>query len=122
MTKVDLQSDGTELVNDCWVYGGKVQKDITTVTATGGVSNGVTTAVNGDWSQAAKNAANVMGVSMNDQQLGVLLAQIKLESGGDEKILGGTDGLNDGRATGLLQFKPGTFNYYCRPPYTNIMS
>ena len=122
MTKVDLQSDGTELVNDCWVYGGKVQKDITTVTATGGVSNGVTTAVNGDWSQAAKNAANVMGVSMNDQQLGVLLAQIKLESGGNDKILGGTDGLNDGRATGLLQFKPVTFIYYFRPPYTNILS
>ena len=122
MTGVDLDYNFQDMVNDCWAYGGKMKKDITTVSTTGGgaPSNGVTTAVNGDWSQAAKNAASIMGVSMNDQQLGVLLAQIKLESGGNETIMGGDDGLSDGRATGLLQFKPGTFNYYSRPPYTQI--
>lgn len=122
MTGVDLDYNFQDMVNDCWAYGGKMKKDITTVSTTGGgaPSNGVTNAVNGDWSQAAKNAASIMGVSMNDQQLGVLLAQIKLESGGNETIMGGDDGLSDGRATGLLQFKPGTFNYYSRPPYTQI--
>ena len=122
MTGVDLDYNFQDMVNDCWAYGGKMKKDITTVSTTGGgaPSNGVTSAVNGDWSQAAKNAASIMGVSMNDQQLGVLLAQIKLESGGNETIMGGDDGLSDGRATGLLQFKPGTFNYYSRPPYTQI--
>lgn len=122
MTGANVNYNFEDMVNDCWCYGGKMKKDITTVSTTGGgaPSNGVTSAVNGDWSQAAKNAASIMGVSMNDQQLGVLLAQIKLESGGNETIMGGDDGLSDGRATGLLQFKPGTFNYYSRPPYTQI--
>ena len=59
MTTANLQSDGNDLVNDCWVYGGKVEKDITTVTASGGTSDGVTEAINGDWTQAIKNAASV---------------------------------------------------------------
>lgn len=122
MTNVDIQSDATNLVNDCWVYGGKMEKDITTAyTSSRGISNGITEAVNGDWGPAIKNAATISGVKITDSQVNLVKAQIKLESGGNETILGGTDGLNDGRATGLLQFKPGTFNYYCRPPFTDIM-
>lgn len=121
MTTANLQSDGNDLVNDCWVYGGKVEKDITTVTASGGTSDGVTEAINGDWTQAIKNAASVSGIKVSDADVNKIKGQIRLESGGNETIMGGTDGLADGRATGLLQFKPGTFNYYCRPPYTNIM-
>lgn len=121
MTNVDIQSDATNIVNDCWVYGGKMEKDITTAYGTGGTNNGITEAVNGDWGPAIKNAAEVSGVKITDSQVNLVKAQIKLESGGNETILGGTDGLNDGRATGLLQFKPGTFNYYCRPPFTDIM-
>lgn len=121
MTNVDIQSDATNIVNDCWVYGGKMEKDITTAYGAGGTSNGITEAVNGDWGPAIKNAAAMSGVKITDSQVNLVKAQIKLESGGNETILGGTDGLNDGRATGLLQFKPGTFNYYCRPPFTDIM-
>lgn len=121
MTNVDIQSDVDSLVNDCWVYGGKMEKDITTAYGAGGTSNGITEAINGDWGPAIKNAAAMSGVKITDSQVNLVKAQIKLESGGNETILGGTDGLNDGRATGLLQFKPGTFNYYCRPPFTDIM-
>lgn len=121
MTNVDIQSDATNIVNDCWVYGGKMEKDITTAYGAGGTNNGITEAVNGDWGPAIKNAAAMSGVKITDSQVNLVKAQIKLESGGNETILGGTDGLNDGRATGLLQFKPGTFNYYCRPPFTDIM-
>ena len=121
MTNVDIQSDATNIVNDCWVYGGKMEKDITTAYGAGGTSNGITEAINGDWGPAIKNAAEVSGVKITDSQVNLVKAQIKLESGGNETIQGGTDGLNDGRATGLLQFKPGTFNYYCRPPFTDIM-
>lgn len=121
MTNVDIQSDATNLVNDCWVYGGKMEKDITTAYGAGGTNNGITEAVNGDWGPAIKNAAEVSGVKITDSQVNLVKAQIKLESGGNETIMGGTDGLNDGRATGLLQFKPGTFNYYCRPPFTDVM-
>lgn len=121
MTTANLQSDGNDLVNDCWVYGGKVEKDITTVTASGGVSNGITGAINGDWTQAIKNAAAVSGIKVSDADVNKIKGQIRLESSGREDAKGGTDGLADGPALGLLQFKQGTFNYYCRPPYTNIM-
>lgn len=120
MTNVDIQSDVTNLVNDCWVYGGKMEKDITSVLGAGGQTNGVTEPVNGDWTPAIRNAASLVGEKLSKADISLILAQIRLESGGNETILGGTDGLNDGRATGLLQFKPGTFNYYCRPPYTTI--
>jgi SLT domain-containing protein len=41
-----------------------------------------------------------------------VLKQISTESGGNAKALGGDDGLNDGRAMGLMQVKPGTFSAY----------
>ena len=54
--------------------------------------------------------------------LGVELvkAQIRLESGGNEKALGGDDGLSDGRASGLLQFKPRTFAKYALKGYEDL--
>ena len=118
MTTANLQSDGNDLVNDCWVYGGKVEKDITSVSGGG---NGITEPINGDWTQVMQNAASLVGEKLSDADIANIKNRIRIESGGNETILGGTDGLNDGRATGLLQFKPGTFNYYCRPPYTDIM-
>lgn len=121
MTNVDIQSDVTNLVNDCWVYGGKMEKDITSVLGAGGQTNGVTEPVNGDWTPVMQNAASLVGEKLSSDDIANIKNRIRIESGGNETILGGTDGLNDGRATGLLQFKPGTFNYYCRPPYTDIM-
>lgn len=121
MTNVDIQSDVTNIVNDCWVYGGKMEKDITSVLGAGGQTNGVTEPINGDWTPVMQNAASLVGEKLSSADIANIKNRIRIESGGNETILGGTDGLNDGRATGLLQFKPGTFNYYCRPPYTDIM-
>lgn len=121
MTNVNIQSDVTNIVNDCWVYGGKMEKDITSILGVGGQTNGVTEPINGDWVPVMQNAASLIGEKLSDDDITNIKNRIMIESGGNETILGGTDGLNDGRATGLLQFKPGTFNYYCRPPYTNIM-
>ena len=117
MTTANLQSDGNDLVNDCWVYGGKVEKDITSVSAGG---NGVSEPVNGDWTPVIKNAAGLVGEKLSQADIDLIKAQINLESSGREDAKGGDDGLSDGIAMGLLQFKQGTFNYYCRPPYTNI--
>lgn len=117
MTTANLQSDGNDLVNDCWVYGGKVEKDITSVSGGG---NGVSEPVNGDWTPVIKNAAGLVGEKLSQADIDLIKAQINLESSGREDAKGGDDGLSDGIAMGLLQFKQGTFNYYCRPPYTNI--
>ena len=114
MTNVDIQSDVDNLVNDCWVYGGKMEKGITSVVGAGGQTNGVTEPVNGDWTLVMQNAASLVGEKLSSADIANIKNRIRIESGGNETILGGTDGLNDGRATGLLQFKPGTFNYYCR--------
>lgn len=117
MTTASLQSSATDLVNECWVYGGKVEKDITTVAGGG---NGMTAPVNGDWTPVIQNAAGLVGEKLSQSDINLILAQIRLESSGREDVVGGNDGLADGNAIGLLQFKEGTFDYYCRPPYTNI--
>ena len=114
---VSVQIDTTDLINDCDVYGGKMEKDIVNA----GVGNGISEAVNGDWTPVIKNAGAMMKQNLSAQDINLVLAQINLESSGREDARGGTDGLGDGPALGLLQFKQGTFNYYCRPPYTNIM-
>lgn len=116
MTNANVQTDVNEIVNDCEVYGGKMEKDITT----GGVSNGVSEPVNGDWAPVIKNAAAIVGEKLSDSDINLIKAQINLESSGREDVVGGNDGLADGNAIGLLQFKQRTFDYYCRPPYTNI--
>lgn len=51
-----------------------------------------------------------------------VLRQINTESGGNPKAMGGTDGLKDGRATGLMQVKPGTFSAYKLSGHGNIMN
>lgn len=116
MTNVQIQSDVTDLVNDCMVYGGKIQ----TSASGGGVDNGADEPSNGDWTPVIKNAAGLVGEHLSQADINLVLAQINLESSGQEGAKGGDDGLSDGIAKGLLQFKQGTFNYYCRPPYTNI--
>lgn len=49
-----------------------------------------------------------------------VLRQINTESGGNPSAMGGTDGLADGHAEGLMQVKPGTFAAYHLPGYGNI--
>lgn len=51
---------------------------------------------------------------------GKVLRQIQTESGGNPKAMGGTDGLADGHAEGLMQVKPGTFNAYKLSGHGNI--
>lgn len=116
-SSVNIQEDDTSIVNDCWVYGGKVEADTTTVSGGG---NGITEPQNGDWTPVIKNAASLTGQQLSDSDIALVKAQINLESSGREDAKGGDDGLSDGIAMGLLQFKQATFNYYCRPPYTNI--
>lgn len=116
-SSVDIQEDDNNIVNDCWVYGGKVEADTTTVSGGG---NGITEPQNGDWTPVIKNAASLTGQQLSDGDIALVKAQINLESSGQEDAKGGDDGLSDGIAMGLLQFKQATFNYYCRPPYTNI--
>lgn len=84
------------------------------------VAGGPTEPVNGDWGPVIEHAARLMNVQIDAAGVNLVKAQIRLESGGNEKALGGDDGLADGRASGLLQYKPGTFNYYSLEGHKDI--
>lgn len=67
-------------------------------------------------------AAKQLGVTLSAGQIRKMLTQINTESKGNPGAIGGTDGLSDGHATGLLQFKPGTFRHWAVAGHGNIMS
>ena len=57
---------------------------------------------------------------LSSSLVGKVLRQIQTESGGNPKAMGGTDGLADGHAMGLMQVKPGTFAANKLPGHGNI--
>lgn len=70
------------------------------------------------WKPMALRALKMLGLSSG--LVGKVLKQIQTESGGNPKAMGGTDGLNDGHAMGLMQVKPPTFNAYKLPGHGDI--
>ncbi|MEY8295254.1 lytic transglycosylase [Limosilactobacillus caviae] len=72
------------------------------------------------WRSAVKKALRKNGLPASADYVNAWVRQIQTESGGNEHAVGGTDGLADGRATGLLQTKPRTFSYYAFPGHGNI--
>ncbi len=66
----------------------------------------------GSWLGTVRTALKLAGLPVTSAYINAWLKQIDTESGGNANAIGGTDGLADGRATGLVQVKPGTFNAY----------
>ncbi|WP_286102792.1 tape measure protein [Pediococcus pentosaceus] len=64
------------------------------------------------WKSDVKSALSKLGLSTSESMVSRVLRQINTESGGNPKAMGGTDGLADGHAEGLMQVKPGTFSAY----------
>lgn len=74
------------------------------------------------WRPFIERAAKMEGISLTPTMMRKMLTQINTESKGNPAAIGGTDGLADGRATGLLQFKPGTFRSWIWHGHGNIMN
>lgn len=74
----------------------------------------------GKWN--VKKALKKAGLPTSQDYVSAWQRQIQTESGGNAKAIGGTDGLLDGRAKGLVQVKPGTFNAFKLPGHDNIMN
>lgn len=72
------------------------------------------------WKSDVKSALSKLGLSTSASMVSRVLRQINTESGGNPKAMGGTDGLADGHAEGLMQVKPGTFRAYHLPGHNNI--
>lgn len=72
------------------------------------------------WKSEVRNALSELGLSTSASMVNRVLRQINTESGGNPKAMGGTDGLADGHAMGLMQVKPGTFRAYHLPGHGNI--
>lgn len=74
------------------------------------------------WRPMVKRALAMLGLSTSEAMVNKVLSQIQTESGGNPNAIGGTDGLPDGVATGLMQVKTKTFNAYALPGHHNIMN
>ncbi|WPQ69020.1 tape measure protein [Weissella paramesenteroides] len=72
------------------------------------------------WKSDVKRALSKLGLSTSASMVNRVLRQINTESGGNPRAMGGTDGLADGHAMGLMQVKPGTFRAYHLPGHNNI--
>lgn len=72
------------------------------------------------WKSDVKRALSKLGLSTSASMVSRVLRQINTESGGNPRAMGGTDGLADGHAMGLMQVKPGTFRAYHLPGHNNI--
>lgn len=74
------------------------------------------------WRPYIERAAKMEGINLTSTMMRKMLTQINTESNGNPRAIGGTDGLSDGHATGLLQFKPGTFRSWVWHGHGNIMN
>ena len=72
------------------------------------------------WKPDVLKALEKLNLSTSAAMVAKVLTQIKTESGGNAKAMGGTDGLSDGHAEGLMQVKPGTFAAYSLKGHGNI--
>ncbi|MCP6559570.1 hypothetical protein NL501_30580, partial [Klebsiella pneumoniae] len=60
----------------------------------------------GKWNGNIRQALKLAGLPTSQAYVNAWARQIQTESGGNAKAIGGTDGLADGRAMGLVQVKP----------------
>ncbi|KAF0469234.1 tape measure protein [Pediococcus acidilactici] len=72
------------------------------------------------WKSDVESALSKLGLSTSASMVSRVLRQINTESGGNPRAMGGTDGLADGHAEGLMQVKPGTFRAYHLSGHNNI--
>lgn len=63
----------------------------------------------GKWKSTVKKALVLAGLPTSSSYVNAWLKQIQTESSGNPNAIGGTDGYNHGRASGLVQVKPTTF-------------
>lgn len=112
---------GSYAASDLWGFA-RIRELAASVSNVASLAGG---AVN-RWVPYIKKAAAVMKVKLTNADMQAILAQIQLESGGNEKIRQQIYDVNSyngsGGAKGLLQFIDSTFLNYAMPGHKNIFS
>lgn len=75
-----------------------------------------------NWRPTVMKALAMSGLPTSAAYVNAWLKQIQTESGGRPTVIGGDDGLADGKAMGLVQVKPGTFRANMLPGHGNILN
>ncbi|TDM47744.1 LysM peptidoglycan-binding domain-containing protein [Macrococcoides goetzii] len=75
-----------------------------------------------NWKPTVIKALSLSGLPTTAGYVNAWLRQIQTESGGRPTVIGGDDGLADGKAMGLVQVKPGTFRANALPGHGNILN
>lgn len=113
------QGLGTRMVDTMTSW---ITDNIDSASPAGGPMGALPGAGAGRWRSQVVKALEANGLPTTGEYVGAWLKQIATESGGNEKAVGGTDGLADGRATGLLQTKRGTFRANAFPGHGDILN
>ncbi|MEK1399991.1 peptidoglycan DD-metalloendopeptidase family protein [Limosilactobacillus fermentum] len=114
--------DPTKVITRLIPLGKTEEAESVTVEGGTGSTTGVTTAINGDWGEAIKNAATMMDVNISDNDVSRIKSLIQHESNGNDTVQNNWD-INaqlGHPSIGLIQFIQPTFDKYKVSGYENI--
>ena len=125
MKSASVEIDPTKVISILIPLGAELEdnsSDSDDGSSGGTVGSGPTEPVNGDWTPVIQYAAKLVGENLSDADIANIKNRIRIESGGSETVTNNWDSNAQAGhpSTGLVQFIQGTFNYYSRPPFTNI--
>lgn len=123
MKSASVQIDPTKVITRLVPLGKTLEPETVTVDGDSGSTTGVTQAVNGDWTEAIKNAAYMMGITdLSQNDIDRIKSLIQHESNGNETIQNNWDSnaAAGHPSIGLLQYIQPTFDRYKVSGYENI--
>ena len=123
MKSASVQIDPTKVITRLVPLGKTLEPETVTVDGDSGSTTGVTQAVNGDWTEAIKNAAYMMGITdLSQNDIDRIKSLIQHESNGNETIQNNWDSnaAAGHPSIGLLQYIQPTFDSYKVSGYENI--
>ena len=123
MKSASVQIDPTKVITRLVPLGKTLEPETVTVDGDSGSTTGVTQAVNGDWTEAIKNAAYMMGITdLSQNDIDRIKSLIQHESNGNETIQNNWDSnaAAGHPSIGLIQYIQPTFDSYKVSGYENI--
>lgn len=123
MKSASVQIDPTKVITRLVPLGKTLEPETVTVDGDSGSTTGVTQAVNGDWTEAIKNAAYMMDVTdLSQNDIDRIKSLIQHESNGNETIQNNWDSnaAAGHPSIGLVQYTQPTFDSYKVSGYENI--